>query len=200
MVGGSATGSGSHIGGKLERLEPDKRVWQGSQHTGQTKLSKLQTGALGEKIAMESLEAISRIDYGTLNVGLNNAPVDAAGDHEAIEIKTGIATNTPAAQQFRATIGQPGKEESARLLHMSAEEKRMYNQHKSQQILKRKSAMLGKMSRLAGQKVTPYTVAVILSPDGKRGDVFKVPGFHLRLGWNDSIVKDNYIGTYTVGR
>lgn len=198
-AGRAKAGSGKHIKGTLQKLPPEERVWQGKAHPGKTKMSKLETGARGEAMAMESLEAESGVGYGTLNVGVNNAPIDAGGDHEAIEIKTGVATNSSSAQGWRATIGQPGKEETARLKKMSAPDKKEYNRIKSEKILERKRDMLNKMSKLAGKPVKPYMVGVILSPDGKRGDVFKVPGFHLSLRWKEHATSKNYIGTFKAG-
>jgi hypothetical protein len=51
------------------------------------------------------------VKFDTVNVGVNNAPIDVAGDHMAVEVKTGLASNGVKSQHWRATIGQPGKAE-----------------------------------------------------------------------------------------
>jgi hypothetical protein len=81
---------------------------------------------------------------------------------------------------------------------MSREEKAAWFKRKSELILVRKNALLDKMSQEAGTKIRPMTVGVILSPDGKRGDVYAVDGFHLRLGWNQYATDQYYLGTYDV--
>lgn len=174
------------------------RVWSGTQAKGKNKVSKLEAGERGEKVAAKVLEEEIGAKFETVNVGVNNAPIDLAGDHMAVEVKTGMATNGPTAHHWRATIGQPGREETALLKIMSAEDKRKWNIRKSQLILTRKKNMLQRMSREVGGKVKPMTVGVILSPNGKKADVFFIPGFHLRLPWNQYATDDYYMGTYDV--
>lgn len=79
---------------------------------------------------------------------------------------------------------------------MTSEQKRAHNEWKSQAILERKRRLLAQMSEDLGRTLKPLTVGVILSPDGKTGDVFAVPGFHLRLPWNKYAVDKHYLGTY----
>ncbi len=186
---------GSERGGEFAPKDKN-RVWTGSQVDGVTKVSKLEAGSRGEKIAAKVLSQEFDAEFTTLNVGVSNAPLDLAGDHMAAEVKTGLATNSSTAQRWRATIGQPGKHESALLKKMSTEEKFNWNQRKSQLILKRKSEFLKKLSKEAGRKMKPMTVGVILSPDGKRGDVFFIPGFHLSLMWSQYATEQYYVGTF----
>lgn len=63
----------------------------------------------------------------------------------------------------------------------------------------RKAKMLERMSKEAGRPITGKTLGVILSPDGKQGDVFMFDGFHLRLGWSQHATDDYYLGTYQIG-
>lgn len=202
LKGGSGSGNFGHSGrpGKIGGSgSGGGRVWQGAQHeAGDVKLSKLQVGAIGEELAMKALSEKFGVPFETLNVGVNNAPIDVAGDHLAIEVKSGLATNSSTAQHWRATIGQPGKEESELLKQMTSEEKRAHNSYKYEQILKRKNDMLNQLSEIAGSEVKPMTVGVILSADGKRGDVYAVPGFHLRLPWASYATPDYHLESYDI--
>lgn len=189
-IGGSAPSGAGDDG------PPPSRAWTGQQDEATGGLSKLDTGAAGEKIAIAALSQILGLPFETVNVGINNAAFDVAGDSRAVEVKTGLATNSKSAQQWRATIGQPGKEETALLKQMTTEQKREHNTWKSQQILERKRKLLAKLSSEAGRELKPLTVGVILSGDGKRGDVFLVDGFHLRLGWSTYATDQYYAGTY----
>ena len=82
---------------------------------------------------------------------------------------------------------------------MSPQEKAEYNQYKSQKILERKNAMLAELTKImGGQTVKPMTVGIILHPNGSKGDVYSIPGFHLRLPWQQYAVESNYLGTYNV--
>lgn len=173
------------------------KVWAGEQQPkAEKKLSKLSTGTAGETIAMEALEAKIGAPFSTLNKGINNAPIDVAGNHTAVEVKTGLASNGKTAQHWRATIGQPGKEETALLKQMSSKEKREHNTWKRAKILERKYDALKEMEKMAGAKINAATVGIILSSDGKRGDVFFIPGFHQRLTWKKYAIEKYYIGTY----
>lgn len=138
------------------------------------------------------------VPFETLNVGINNAPIDVGGDHTAVEVKTGLATNGPTAQHWRAMISKPSKKEQALIDQMSPADKKAYFKYKDEQTMQRKQDMLKKLTEIAGSEVKPITVGVILSPDGKRGDVFIVPGFHLRLPWKDYATDDYFAGSYDV--
>lgn len=177
-------------------VDQDKRVWQGQQVEGKKTISKLETGELGERAAMMALEDVYGQPFETLNVGMNNAPIDVIGDHTAVEVKAGMSINGKTAQHWRATIGQPGKAEREALKQMTPKEKRAHNQRKSEAIIQRKAELLQQLGREAGSEIKGKTVGVILSPDGKRADVFMVDGFHLRLPWKKYATGDNYIGTY----
>lgn len=200
LKGGTGSGNFGHEGrpGKIGG-SASARVWTGTQQeAGDVKLSKLDVGAAGEQLAMRVLSEQYGVPFKTLNVGINNAPIDVGGDHTAVEVKTGMSTNGPTAQHWRATIGQPGKAETELLKKMSAEDKRALNQYKYEQIMKRKNDMLAELTQIAGSEVKPVTVGVILSPDGKRGDVYIIPGFHLRLPWKDYATDEYHAGTYDI--
>lgn len=192
-------GGGRWVGG-LSFTPASERAWTGKQQEAAATLTKQETGAIGEAVAAHALRDYLGIEFTSLNEGLNNAPVDMAGDHLAVEVKTGLASNGPSAQHWRATIGQPGTEEAALIKRMTPEQKRAYNERKAQAILERKYALLDEMSRRAGDEVAAVTVGVILSGDGRRADVWAIPDFHLRIGWNrlDKDYGEYFVGTWEV--
>jgi len=199
--GGPGSGHHGHLGrpGKIGGSLPadGQRVWQGErQEPTRKRLSKLEVGERGEALAARVLSEIYDAEFISLNEGINNAPLDMGGDHRAVEVKTGLVTNTSTALHWRATIGQPGKAETELIRSMTREQKREHNLYKQQQIMKRKYDMLSGMSELVGAKVEPITIGIILSEDGSRGDVYEIPGFHLRLTWKDYATDEYYVGTY----
>ena len=188
QIGGSSDSSSNY-------LPKDQRVWNGKQSSEKRTLSKLKTGEIGEQVAIRAMSKYLGAEFSSINTIGNNAPIDIAGNHHAIEVKTGLSSNGKSAQQWRATIGQPGKQEAKLLKQMSPSEKEEYNNYKQEQILIRKNNMLQKMSQMAGTTIKPAVVGVILSPNGKKADVYFIPDFHLRLGWNKYATEEFYIGT-----
>lgn len=206
--GGAGSGNFNHAGrpGKVggsaqsqQYLPAEQRVWQGRQVEGAVAFNQNETGRRGEQLAAKALSERFGVPFSTMNVGMNNAPIDVAGDHHAIEVKTGPATNGRSAQQWRITTSYTsGPAEKALIAKMTPAERTDYNTYKQEQSMARKLDMMREMSEIAGQPVEAATVGVILSPDGKQGDVFLIPGFHLRLGWNKYATEDYYIGTWEV--
>lgn len=187
------------------RVDKASRVWQGKQMEWEgDKLSKLQTGELGEQIAMQALEDVYGVPFDTLNVGVNNAPIDVFGNHQAIEVKTGLASNSRGSHRWRSTIGEPGKIEKtmmkALLAEMSPADKRAYNKRKNQVILDRKHNMVNQMTEESGEVISGRMVGLIMQPDGHKADVFVVDGFHLSLTWRRAAIESNYVGTYEVSK
>lgn len=194
-IGGSAPAMGRGVSGG--KLPPGKRVWQGQKYDQPRQLTNIQTGNIGEEMAAKAMEDHLGVEFSGLNIGRTNAPVDIAGDHHAIEVKAGPASNGRSAQHWRATIATETPNERKLVRQMSKEEKRAYNQYKQQQVFERKNAMVAEMSKMAGTEIKPATVGVILTPDGKRGDVFLFDGFHARIGWNKTDT-GTYLGTYEI--
>jgi hypothetical protein len=176
------------------------RVWTGKQVDERPTVSKLETGLIGEDVARHALSTMMGTEFKTTNVGLNNAPIDAFGDHTAVEIKTGLSSNGRTAQHWRATIGQPGVAEREQIALMNPQEKRQHHTRKRVAIMERKAAVLKEASKEAGAPVKGMTVGVILAPDGSRADVYAIPGFHQRLRWDDYATDEFYVGTYDVGQ
>lgn len=175
-----------------------EKVWQGQTDEKGT-LDKLQTGSIGEAMVIQALSDHFGVKLATLNVGMNNSPIDVGGPGVAIEVKTGLSSNSESSRIWRANLGEFGKKEKELVSQMSPEEKKQYFTHKSQRILERKNKLLQELSEMSGEEVKGYTAGVILSPDGKKGDVFLVPGFHLSLSWGKYAKDDYYIGSYSAG-
>ena len=55
------------------------------------------------------------------------------------------------------------------------------------------------MSQEAGKEIKPLTIGLILSADGKRADVYRFEGFHLRLPWPKYATDEYYVGTFETG-
>lgn len=108
FTSGGDTGESSGAGLK----SVSSRAWAGKAQTIKTSLSKLEVGALGERTTEAYLWSLGHVPVKPTNAKINNFPVDLLADHMAVEVKTGLVSNGPSAQQWRATIGQPGKKEA----------------------------------------------------------------------------------------
>jgi len=187
--GGGASGASGAKGG----VKPAKeKAWAGEQVAISTAMERGEVGATGERVAA----AVLGKDARTLNVKGNNFPADLVHDSEVVEVKTGLASNGTSAQQWRATIGQPGKAETAWLRTASAEDKRAWNERKAAAIMQRKAAALRQVQKQLGRPMKAVTVGVILNPDTKTADVFRFKGFHSRIGWNSAQAQKGYMGSY----
>ena len=180
----------------LAQRKSSNKVWTGKQ-ASKSKLSKLDTGVIGEKLAKKALSRRFGKGFEALNIEKANAATDVGNGAMVIEIKTGLASNNKSAQHWRSTIGEPGKGERGLLKGMSDGAKDDHNRRKDKKILDRKRNLLRRLSS-SNRRTKGYTVGIILSPGGSRGDVFLIPGFHLRLGWNKYATDEYYIGTYKV--
>ena len=181
----------NHYGMKLVRLKKaDRKAFNGEQIETKVKLSKLETDAVGESIALSYLRSIGFIHARTANTEGNNFPIDIFADHRAIELKSGQVSNTKAAQQFRVTIGQPGKAETALLKTMSPEEKYKHNAAKLNAAIKRK------VDIAKNYGMRPVTMTVLFNPDTKHADVYVLEGYHKRLGWNSKELISGYVGSF----
>jgi hypothetical protein len=189
-------------GGETPSLKQSTgKAWNGNIVPVRTPLSKQDVGKLGEAIAIGYLKTVQGLsDARHLNSKLNNFPVDLIQDHGAIEVKTGLVSNGKSAQQWRATIGQPGKAETAWLKTASAEDKAKWNHAKSLQILDRKNAALAQLSKELGKKVKASTLCMIVNPDKKTVDIYQFKGFHLRIGWTSPEAKKGFVGSFKYGR
>lgn len=176
-----------------------QRAFMGKQIATKAVLSKQQAGALGEKIIIANLHRSGYKDAAPLNSKKSNFPVDAVHDHKVIEIKTGLVSNGASAQKWRATIGQPGKAESAWLKKASPTAKAEWNQKKMVKILERKKAAVASISKQMGLKAKGETVGVIINHDKRIADIYRFQGFHLHIRWNSPAMAKAYVGSVSYG-
>lgn len=194
-----SSGPGSGKSGQLLQRVKD-RVFSGQSIELKSTPSKLEVGKIGEHIVTQYLKDQGFADARSLNVNVNNFPVDLVQDHQAIEVKAGLVSNGKSAQQWRATIGQPGPKEAKWLARVSDRTKAKWNEKKQQAILDRKQAALKQLSKEYGRTVKGSTMTVILNPDKKTADLYRFPGFHLRIAWNSDQAKAGYVGTFKYGK
>lgn len=171
------------------------RAWSGKQ-TQSGNISKLETGKLGEKIALEHLRQ-QYPDAHMLNEERPNYAIDGIADHAVYEIKAGLSSNGPSAQQWRETEGQPGKAETEWLRTASREDVMAYHQAKQDAIVQRKEVAAQEIGQRIGHDVAPRTIATIINPNTKTVDVYQFEGFHTRIAWRNAA--SNYVKSYRYG-
>jgi hypothetical protein len=173
-----------------------ERAWNGKTVETKTKLSKLETGAIGEKAVTQWLKDQGFSDARPYDTSRNNAPIDLLQDHELYEVKTGLVSNGDTAQHWRATIGQPSPAETAWLKTASKEEKKNFNLAKSHAIEQRKADELAEYSKRTGRKAKGKMICTHLNPDTKTIDIYEFDGFKLRIPWNSPDLQKAYRGSY----
>lgn len=177
--------------------------------TGKQVLTKKQIGGKGRtKILGDHAERIVqefiRVSGGSVkltNTRITNYPIDLVripGQRnaiiEAVDVKAGEVLNTPGAQQWRITLGEPSDEEKALLKRMSAAQKKKYNADKIEYIIQRKYDEIERLKKDYGRVIgREYTVIV----DADRGlaDIYVFDDFHRRQGWKGKDTKDAYLAT-----
>jgi hypothetical protein len=195
--GAGGGGSIATAKGKVGKLtEVKKRAFEGEPVTTKTKLSKTESGAIGEAVITQWLQKHGLKDARALNLERSNYPVDLIGDHQLIEAKAGLVSNGPSAQKWRATIGQPSKTEQAWLAKAKPEAKAAYNQKKMKAIMDRKMAVVKEYEKKLGRKITPRTVTTIINPDTRTADLYSFEGFHHHIRWNNEKTEKAYVGSY----
>lgn len=181
---------------KVKLKSTRDRAFTGQQVATKIRLSKQETGDLGENIVLSFLHDEGKADARKLNARLNNFPLDAIQNHETIEIKAGQVSNSPGAQQWRLTIGEPGKAEKAWLAQASPEEKRAWNTKKMEMIFARKKKAKAELEKKLGKKIKATTMTVLINPDTKTADIFRFDGWHSRIGWNSDVMRKGYVGSF----
>lgn len=178
---------------KLERTS--ERAFTGKQ--SKSRLTKPQQGRIGEQVAAEYLASRGAREVFAANTDEPNYPVDLIAGNAVIEVKAGHAGNSPGAQQWRLTIGEPGKEEKALLAKMSPEQKERWNNNKEEQIVVRKEIAMKNVGVALGRKLQGKTVTVIIDHRRKIADVYEFDGFHPRIGWKSEEAQKGYKGSFT---
>ena len=183
------------VGGKLRATK--ERAFTGKPSGG--KISKQLAGAIGEEVLVAHLRSLGLKDARPMNLDRNNFPIDLIQDHETIEAKTGQASNGSKAQQWRLTIGEPGKAEKAWLKTLSKEEKRAWNADKQAQIHERKLRELKALEKELGHPVKPVTMTVILNHETRTADIYRFEGWHDRIGWTSEQAQAGYVRSVKYG-
>lgn len=199
VAGAKAAGGGEGKSGKSSLRPSKERAFTGKAGSGSEVKgapSKLETGELGEHLATEYLKSLGFADARTLNEVGNNFPVDLVQDHEVYEVKAGLATNGSSAQQWRATIGQPGKEEREWLAKASPEAKARWNEKKAEAIMERKATAVREVGEKIGHSVKGKTMALIINHETRTVDVHVFSGFHARIAWKSDAAEKGYRGSY----
>lgn len=194
-----STGAG-HVSFSNIGLKPTKqRAWSGQTNRDiKNKLGKQAAGKFGEQLALSYLiHHLGLDDANPLNTKAANYPVDMHGGDHVYEVKTGQASNTKSAAQWRATIGEPGDEETEELTNMTKEEKAAHNQAKALAIMERKQRALQEVSQEVGRQLKPRTLTMILDHDRGIADMYMFDGFHSRIGYNSPLARSGYVGSFT---
>ena len=160
-----------------------------------TKLSKHETGRLGEQLAIAYLHAQGHTDARHMNTRLANFPVDLIQDHEVIEVKAGLVSNGPSARQWRLTLGEPSPGEAKRIATMSAAQLERYNAKKQARVHARKEQVLHDVAEKIGHAVAAKTITFLINPDTRRADVYVFEGWHDRVGWHSEHATAAYVTT-----
>jgi len=172
-----------------------ERVFTGKSVPVANKLSRLETGELGEHIVMAYLKTRGEVARRLSVEEAQNFPVDVMVDHEVIEVKAGLVSNGPSAHHWRATAGQPGVKETEWLKTASPEEKAEWNHAKGKAAIARKRQALRELSEKHGVDLKGKTYALILNPDTRQADLFAIDDFHERIGWTSDLARHSFVGT-----
>lgn len=193
----SSPGAGARVGSLRVIAE---RAFTGESVTLREKPSKPEQGRIGERLAVEWFRGRGLSDVSAMNLRSSNFPVDLIHDHEVVEVKAGLVSNTRGAQKWRATIGEPGEKEKAWLTKASPAAKARWNKEKQRAILRRKTAIVRQVSRQQGVAMKARTVALLLNTDARTADVYAFPGFHKAIRWNSPQARAGYVATVRYGK
>lgn len=177
-------------------LPPEQKVYNGKRVETKNNLTKLETRDVAEVGVMKLLQAHGLKDAKQMNVDKPNFPVDLAADHLVIECKGGMVSNNEGSHRWTASIGQPGKEETAALAAMTPEEKNAHNKGKNKDIIDRKLKAMADYEKELGEPVKGMTVTTIINPDTKTFDVYAFEGFHLKVNWRSPEAAKGFVGTF----
>ena len=181
-------------GGKSTPIVAVKaRAFRGDPIPIESAVSKQELGKVGENLALR-LTGAKR-----MNGEWNNFPIDLVKGDTVYEVKAGLASNSPDAQKWRLTIGEPGKKEKAWLAKASDNEKEKWNDRKEKMILERKQKVMAELEKKLGRKVKAKTVAFIVDPDRKVADVYEFDGFHPVIRWRSPQAATGYKRTVKYG-
>jgi hypothetical protein len=176
----------------LKIKETKTKAFQGEPIPIKNQISKQEAGKIGEDAVIAWLHSQGLKDARHLNLDRNNFPIDLVQDHAVIEVKTGNVANGSGAQQWRLTIGEPGKAEKEWLAKASDEEKAAWNQRKQKMIHERKKKALADLSKELGKPIKAKTITCLINPDTKTIDIYVFDGWHDRIGWKSELAAKSY--------
>lgn len=189
--------------GECSPVEPGKksapittvkgRAFRGDPVPIKSVVSKQELGKIGENLVLR-LTGAKR-----MNGEWNNFPIDLVKGDTVYEVKAGLASNSPDAQKWRLTIGEPGKKEKAWLAKASDNEKEKWNDRKNKMILERKQKVMTELEKKIGRQVKAKTIAFIVNPDRKVADVYEFDGFHPVIRWRSPQAAAGYRRTVKYG-
>ena len=172
-----------------------KRAWSWEPVESQIALTKPQQGDLGEAIVISYLKASGFQDADTLNFGRNNFAMDLVHDHEVIEVKTGMASNTSDAQKWRVTLGEPGPKEKQWLKTATPEQKAQHNAKKAVAAMERKMKAIREVERKTKGKLKFSTLCLIVNADTKTADLYRFQRLHGAIRWRSPKAQQGYVGS-----
>lgn len=160
------------------------------------KLNKQETGALGERLAIQYLRQLKGLRSArAMNTHLNNFATDVIAGNTVYEIKAGLVSNSPDARRWRVSLGEPRQAEKAKMAKMSPAQLARHNIRKQRAAHQRKQRVLDNVSQVIGHPVKAKTLALILDPDRKVADLYEFDGYHDRIGWHSPMAQAGYRGS-----
>lgn len=196
--GGEFAPSGVNLKGAKEKALENR-------HSVQTHWIHEFTGGVGEKIALEYIQKelgykdaetyhVKTKAEGVTGKASEATALDLIADHEAFEVKTGIADSS--SPRWRVTLGQPGGKLKELMSKMDPTELAKFNRQRVADAMQRKTDALKRVSQALGHPVKPMTIGIIVHPDKWLADVHIWSGFHEEIRWKSEFGKSGYVGSF----
>lgn len=187
---------GRWAGGGVTLTSSGSRAFDGEPRETRRKLTKSETGKLGERVVAEHLKQRGYRGLRPGSTDVNNFPVDIVHRGGLVEVKAGLVSNSRDAQKWRNTVGEPGPREKEWLRTARAEDKARLNSAKAEAIMRRKAQTLRDFERRTGRPMTAETYSLIIDPDRKIVDVHRFEGFKRTTRWRGEDARRAYVGSY----
>lgn len=190
----SATSFRAVPGVKIKKVSSTPH-YKGQQVQHKTRISKYDTGKLGEHIAVAFMNKIGH-QVTRMNVQHGNFPLDMITGKHAMEVKAGLVSNGLSAHKWNLKEGEPSERDKAWLKTASKAQVAKYHAVKKEEIIPRKMTAIKNVNKELGRNIKPYTVASIIHPDTQTADVYMFKGYHHEIRWRHSDTAKAYQGTY----
>ena len=161
-----------------------------------TKISKYDTGKLGERLAASYMKKVFKLRTRTLNVKMSNSPIDLKAGKFLIEAKGGLISNKKGSRYWQANDGEMGELQKQQVREMTPEKRKAWYDVRKEGIIPRKYRLLAAMTRRDGIKYQPRTITTIINPDTKTFDVYVFKGYHRYVGWDSPLAIESFAGTF----